>query len=63
MSSPRMRRISSFDAARRSRPSKVTLPLTRAPVNRVRPMTVRLETVLPEPDSPTIPSDPPDSTE
>src|SRR6201999_2283839 len=37
----------------RSRPSNSAVPLTRAP--RTRPMMVWVDTLLPEPDSPTIP--------
>src|SRR3954471_6911857 len=56
MSLPRTERRSLSLALRRSRPSNITSPEMRAFRCRVRPMTVRLETLLPEPDSPTIPS-------
>ena len=44
---------------RRSRPSNSTSPLNAAFAPRVRPSTVRFETLLPEPDSPTMPSERP----
>jgi hypothetical protein len=47
----------------RSRPSKTARPEMSALCERVRPMIVRLETLLPDPDSPTIPSTLPRSTE
>src|SRR5918911_1097110 len=45
-----------------SRPSKRTAPEIRARGWRVSPITVRLDTLLPEPDSPTMPSAWPRST-
>src|SRR4051795_198475 len=62
MSLPRIARSSLSEACSRSRPSKITSPEMRAFFWRVRPITVRLETLLPEPDSPTIPSACPRST-
>src|SRR2546421_7708178 len=56
MSLPRIERSSLSLAVRRSRPSKITSPEMRAFFCRVSPITVRLETLLPEPDSPTMPS-------
>src|SRR3954463_14769926 len=56
MSLPRIARSSAFDAWSRSRPSNITSPEMRAFFWRVRPITVRLDTLLPEPDSPTMPS-------
>src|SRR3954454_14581124 len=56
MSLPRTERSSLSLACRRSRPSKITSPEMRAFFWRVSPITVRLETLLPEPDSPTMPS-------
>src|SRR3954452_25620243 len=56
MSLPRISRRSLSEAFRRSRPSNITSPEMCAFFWRVRPITVRLETLLPEPDSPTIPS-------
>ena len=47
----------------RSSPSRRTRPSTVAFGNRVRPMTVRAVTLLPDPDSPTIPSVRPRSRE
>jgi hypothetical protein len=55
--------MSSSDAASRSLPSNVTLPLISAFFEkRVRPITVSEDTLLPEPDSPTMPSAWPRST-
>src|SRR3954471_23134226 len=51
-----MSRISASEAVIRSLPLKRISPLMRVLRARVRPMTVRLETDLPEPDSPTMPS-------
>jgi hypothetical protein len=49
--------MSSSEAVNRSMPLKRTLPEMRADLKkRVRPMTVSDETLLPEPDSPTMPS-------
>ena len=62
ISSPRISRISRSDIVSRSRPSKSTCPLNVALPARVRPRMVWLDTLLPEPDSPTIPSDRPAST-
>src|SRR3954463_14353780 len=57
ISFPRSVRSSSSVAFSRSRPSKRISPLICTPgLKRVRPMTVRLETLLPDPDSPTMPS-------
>ena len=53
---PRSARSWSREAARRSWPSKVTLPSTTRPGWSTRPMTDRNVTLLPEPDSPTRPS-------
>jgi hypothetical protein len=62
MSPPRISRISSSPRSSRFTPSNMTSPeiLVRGP--RVSPMTVRLETDLPDPDSPTMPSVRPRST-
>src|SRR3954453_20314541 len=54
--------MSSSLALSRSRPSNRISPSMRAFVKRVSPITVRLDTLLPEPDSPTMPSALPDST-
>src|SRR3954469_22709808 len=62
MSLPRISRRSLSEAFRRSRPSNITSPVMCAFFWRVSPITVRLETLLPEPDSPTIPSALPGST-
>src|SRR5256714_11811330 len=62
MSLPRIERSSLSLAVRSSRPSKITSPEMRAFFCRVSPITVRLETLLPEPDSPTMPSALPRST-
>src|SRR4051794_37848852 len=62
MSSPRICRRSSSDAPIRSLPLKRTVPEMRALRARVRPITVREETDLPDPDSPTMPSVWPRST-
>src|SRR3954452_14866171 len=56
MSLPRIERSSLSLAFSRSRPSKSTSPEMRAFFCRLSPITVRLETLLPEPDSPTMPS-------
>src|ERR1700704_2329929 len=56
MSLPRIARSSLSEAFRRSRPSNITSPEMCAFDCRVSPITVRLDTLLPEPDSPTIPS-------
>src|SRR3954454_4989065 len=56
MSLPRTERSSVSLACSRSRPSKITSPEMRAFFCRVSPITVRLETLLPEPDSPTMPT-------
>ena len=63
ISSPRTWRSSASSIASRSRPSNSTWPLNDALRARVSPSTVRFETLLPEPDSPTMPSDLPASTE
>ena len=63
MSSPRSLRMSSLLASSSWRPSKTTSPLMRESRLRVRPITVRLETDLPEPDSPTMPRVRPGSSE
>src|SRR5487761_1119310 len=60
ISAPRMRRSSELVAASRSLPSNLALPETRAP--RVSPTIVWVDTLLPEPDSPTMPSVRPAST-
>src|SRR4051794_24669784 len=57
---PRTVRSSSLPMRSRSRPSKSASPDTRAP--RVSPSIVCVETLLPEPDSPTIASVRPRST-
>ena len=63
MSSPRSLRSSSSDALSRSLPSKVIEPVICAlPEKRVSPITDSDETLLPEPDSPTMPSARPLST-
>ncbi len=54
MSPPRIERISLVPSVTRSRPSNVMLPLTFAPCAWVSPSVVSEETVLPEPDSPTM---------
>src|SRR3954471_16280286 len=56
ISLPRIERSSLSLAWSRSRPSKITSPEMRAFFCLVSPITVRLETLLPEPDSPTMPS-------
>ena len=63
MSSPRTWRISSSESDSRSRPSNRTSPLNVALPARVSPRMLMLETLLPEPDSPTMPSERPASTE
>src|SRR6266852_3352141 len=55
MSCPRISRISPSETLVRSRPLKMTLPLTIFP-GRWRRMTLRAVTDLPLPDSPTMPS-------
>ncbi len=60
ISAPRTSR-SSRGMVSRSSPSNSACPVIRAP--RVRPMIVWVETLLPEPDSPTMPSVCPASTE
>src|SRR3954466_4164356 len=62
MSLPRSSRMSSSLAFSRSRPSKTISLSMRAFVKRVSPITVRLDTLLPEPHSPTMPSALPLST-
>ena len=52
---PRMFRISSRGSFSRSTPWKSTSPEISAYFESVRPMTVRELTLLPEPDSPTMP--------
>ena len=54
MSPPRIERSSRWLSVSRSRPSNVMLPLTLAPWSWVSPIVVSEETVLPEPDSPTM---------
>jgi hypothetical protein len=63
MSSPRIVRMSLSDAEISSLPSNLIDPEMRALRERVRPMTVSEDTDLPEPDSPTMPSVCPRSTE
>jgi hypothetical protein len=63
MSSPRTSRSSSSEAVSRSLPSNLIEPLMRALRARERPITVSDDTDLPEPDSPTMPSVWPRSTE
>ena len=63
ISSPRTLRSSSSSIASRSRPSKRTWPPNDALRERVKPRIVRFDTLLPDPDSPTIPSERPASTE
>ena len=60
ISAPRTFRISTGPRVSRSRPSNIAWPVIRAP--RVRPMIVCVETLLPEPDSPTMPRVCPAST-
>ena len=60
---PRTSRSSFSLALSRSIPSNVMEPLMCAEDDRVRPMTVSELTDLPEPDSPTMPSVRPASTE
>ena len=60
---PRMPRSSSGDSFSRSWPSKMTSPSIRACLRVTRPMIVRNETLLPDPDSPTTPSVCPGYTE
>ena len=49
--------MSSSEAVSSSLPSNLMEPVIRALLkNRVRPMTVSDDTLLPEPDSPTMPS-------
>src|SRR5947208_6867918 len=52
---PRMFRISSWGSFSRSWPSKMTSPSMMACFLLMRPMVVSMDTLLPEPDSPTIP--------
>ena len=57
MSSPRTSRISRSDSCSRSRPSNITEPETMRPGgDGTSRMTASDVTVLPEPDSPTMPS-------
>src|SRR3954452_14944612 len=63
MSLPRIWRSSASDICSRSLPSKMISPEMRALEARVSPISVIEETDLPEPDSPTIPSVSPLSTE
>ena len=58
---PRTDERTFLDAAFRSTPSNTTLPRTTAPAPRL-PSTADAVTVLPQPDSPTMPSDFPGST-
>ncbi len=60
---PRIVRISSFGSFRRSCPWKKTSPEIVACLGLIRPITVRELTLLPEPDSPTIPSVSPAASE
>src|SRR4051794_21521854 len=56
-SSPRPRRSSRFFSLNRSRPWNIAVPLTIRPGGvGIRPSSASVETLLPEPDSPTIPS-------
>ena len=52
---PRIRRRSSLGSVSRSRPSNRAVPAIVRSGPRVRPMTVSIVTLLPEPDSPTMP--------
>src|SRR3954469_9346262 len=54
---PRTRRSSRFFSLNRSRPWNIAVPLTTRPGGwGIRPSSASVETLLPEPDSPTIPS-------
>ena len=61
--SPRIVRISSGGSFSRSWPWKMTSPEILACGEFVRPITVKELTLLPDPDSPTIPSVSPGSIE
>src|SRR5262245_16923249 len=56
ISPPRIARISPGERANRSRPRSRTWPCTMAFGSRISRITAIIETVLPEPDSPTIPT-------
>ncbi len=56
---PRRARSSASPAASTSRPATRTVPVTSAPVPRCRPRSPYATVLLPEPDSPTMPSAPP----
>jgi hypothetical protein len=54
---PRKSRISFFFSLSRSRPLNIAVPLTIRPGGcGIRPSRASVDTLLPEPDSPTIPS-------
>src|SRR5437868_6590053 len=63
ISLPLIARISRSFRPSSSRPRKMTFPEISAPGVRIRPSMPIIETLLPEPDSPTIPSTSPSSTE
>src|SRR5207249_9344166 len=63
ISPPRTSRISRCERRIRSRPRKSTSPSTTAFGSRIRRITAIIETVLPEPDSPTTPTTSPSATE
>ncbi len=56
ISRPRMRRSSESGSARRSRPPKVAVPRVTRPLRARMPRIASDVTLLPQPDSPTIPS-------
>ncbi len=60
---PRTWRSSDLERLIRSRPSSIALPVIRTFLPGRSPISVRLVTDLPEPDSPTMPSTLPRSTE
>src|SRR5436190_8419973 len=63
ISPPRTSRISRCERRIRSRPRRSTSPSTTAFGSRIRRITAIIETVLPEPDSPTTPTTSPSATE
>ncbi len=56
ISRPRIRRISSSESPIRSRPWKTALPATARPARGRMPISASDVTLLPQPDSPTMPS-------
>src|SRR5712692_8910948 len=63
ISPPRTPRISRCDSRIRSRPRRSTSPSTTAFGSRINRITAIIETVLPDPDSPTTPTTSPSPTE